>query len=111
VSAIALLVPTLHSRGTARAPTKEKFGQPVRGSIPTVIRSYKGAVSKSINVIWNTKGQSIWQRNFYEHIGRDEISLDNIKQYIFDNPWRWAEDLENPQHYPDDGENYFDIPF
>ncbi|MEH2451160.1 transposase [Nostoc sp.] len=93
------------------APTREQFGKPVRGSIPTVIGSYKSAVSKSINVIWHTKRQSIWQRNFYEHISRDQKSLDHIRQYILDNPQRWADDPENPQHNPDDCEFLFDIPF
>jgi putative transposase len=92
-------------------PRRERFGKPVRGSIPTVIRSYKGAVSKGINVVWKTKGQSIWQSNFYEHIGRDEKSVDNIRQYIRENPLVWAEDPENPQHYPDVQEFIFDIPF
>ncbi|MEH1796239.1 transposase [Nostoc sp.] len=94
-----------------RAPTTEQFGKPVCGSISTVIRTYKSAVSKSINIIWHTKGQSIWQRNFYEHISRDQKPLDRIRQYILDNPQRWADDPENPQHNPDDCEFLFDIPF
>ncbi|MBD6620225.1 transposase [Komarekiella sp. 'clone 1'] len=93
------------------AHTREQFGKPVRGSIPTVIGSYKSAVSKSINVIWHTKGQSIWQRNFYEHISRDQKSLDHIRQYILDNPQRWADDPDNSQQNPDDYKFLFDIPF
>ncbi|MHC5614763.1 MAG: transposase [Nostoc sp.] len=93
------------------APTTEQFGKPVCGSTSTVIRSYKSVVSKSINIIWHTKEQSIWQRNFYEHISRDQKSLDHIRQYILDNPQRWTDDPENPQHNPDDCEFLFDIPF
>ncbi|MEH1832637.1 MAG: transposase [Nostoc sp.] len=73
----------------------EQFGKPIPGSISTVIRSYKGVVSKRINIIWQTKGQSIWQRNFYEHIGREQKSVDNIQQYILNNPQRWGDDPEN----------------
>ncbi|MEH2061492.1 MAG: hypothetical protein V7K50_04325 [Nostoc sp.] len=51
-----------------------------------------------MNIIWQTKGQSIWQRNFYEHIGREQKSIDNIREYILNNPQRWADDPENPQH-------------
>jgi len=95
-----------------RAPTIEQFGRPVCGSIRTVIRSYKSAVTKLINAICNTKGTSlIWQRDFYEHINRDQGSLHNIRQYIVENPWRWAEDPENPQHYPENQEFLLDIPF
>ncbi|MEB3180470.1 MAG: transposase [Nostocaceae cyanobacterium] len=83
----------------------------MRGSIPTVVGSYKSAVSYRINTIWNTKGQSIWQRNYYEHVGRDEKSLDNIRQYIVENPLRWGDDPENPRYLPGSQDLLFDIPF
>ncbi|MCC5627067.1 transposase [Nostoc sphaeroides CHAB 2801] len=89
----------------------EKFGKPVRGSISTVIGSYKSVVSKRINIIWQTKGQSIWQRNFYEHIGREEKSIDNIREYIVNNPQRWADDPENTTSNSDALDYIFDIPF
>jgi len=38
----------------------------------------------------------LWQRNYYEHIIRDEESLNRIRRYILDNPARWAFDRENP---------------
>ncbi len=34
----------------------------------------------------------LWQRNYYEHIIRDEKSYLEIAQYIFDNPAKWASD-------------------
>ena len=37
-----------------------------------------------------------WQRNYYEHVIRDEDSLNRIRQYILDNAGRWAFDRENP---------------
>ncbi len=93
-------------------PQIEQFGKPVPGSIPTVIRSYKGAVTRRINLICNTKGTSlIWQSNLYEHINRIEESLHNIRQYIRENPWRWADDPENPQHHPENQELLIDLPF
>jgi putative transposase len=39
----------------------------------------------------------LWQRNYYEHIIRNERSLSRIRQYIADNPASWALDSENPQ--------------
>ena len=93
-------------------PKTEQFGKPVAGSIPTVIRSYKSAVTRRINIICNTKGTSlIWQRDLYEHISRDEESWHNIRQYIRENPWRWADDPENPQHHPENQELLIDLPF
>jgi len=84
---------------------------PTPKSVGAIVGSYKSAVSKGINAICNTEGNSIWQRNYYEHISRDEESLHNIRQYIVENPWRWANDPENPQHYPENQELLLDLPF
>ena len=37
----------------------------------------------------------LWHRNYYERIIRDEGELNNIREYIINNPARWAEDKEN----------------
>jgi REP element-mobilizing transposase RayT len=37
----------------------------------------------------------IWQRNYYEHIIRNERSLENIRNYICNNPGDWSNDVEN----------------
>jgi REP element-mobilizing transposase RayT len=109
---ILVISETLVRARHCRAPTTEQFGKPVPGSIPTVIRTYKAAVTKRINLICNTKGTSlIWQRDFYEHISCDEESLHNIRQYIVENPWRWAEDPENPQNHLENQELLLDLPF
>ncbi|MEW6141490.1 MAG: hypothetical protein AB1733_24980, partial [Thermodesulfobacteriota bacterium] len=39
---------------------------------------------------------TVWQRNYYEHIIRNDISLQRIRQYIADNPLQWNMDRENP---------------
>ena len=38
----------------------------------------------------------LWQRNYYEHVIRNEEELDRVRQYIVDNPARWEHDPENP---------------
>ena len=86
-------------RGTAcRAPTTggERFGHPVAGSLATIVRSFKSAATKSINQLRWTPGIPVWQRNYYEHIIRDEKAVNRIRQYILDNPAKWDEDPENP---------------
>ena len=45
---------------------------------------------------WPPFRERLWQRNYYEHIIRDENSLNRIRQYIVDNPIRWDIDRENP---------------
>jgi REP-associated tyrosine transposase len=48
-----------------------------------------------------------WQRNYYEHIIRNEESLNRIRQYIIENPMRWACERENPEGLPDGKEEAF----
>src|SRR5687768_9108311 len=51
----------LDDESTRRAPTKEQFQKPVKGSIPTIIRSYKSAVSYRINLMRRSNGVPVWQ--------------------------------------------------
>jgi REP element-mobilizing transposase RayT len=82
-------------RGTARrAPTVEQFQQPVIGSIPTIIRAYKSAVTKRANEYLGTPGAKIWQRNYYEHIICSDEEYAQIAAYIEYNPLSWLEDKE-----------------
>ena len=60
-----------------------------------VVRAFKARVSVAINRLRTTSGAPIWQRNYYEHIIRNDQSLNRIRQYIRDNPSRWARDREN----------------
>jgi REP element-mobilizing transposase RayT len=67
------------------APTLERFGRPTSDSIPTIVRLYKSVTTKRINELRGTPGVSVWQRNYYERIIRDEKSLNRIRKYIFCN--------------------------
>jgi len=84
-------------RGTARrAPTTvEHFGKPTVGSIPTITRSFKSAVTKRINESRQTPTGHVWQRNYYERIIRNDQELYKIKQYIWDNIKNWKHDSNN----------------
>jgi putative transposase len=69
--------------------------------LPTVIQWFKAmTTNESIRgvkaVSWPSFNGRLWQRNYYEHIIRNEDSLNRIRQYIIDNPARWAFDRENP---------------
>jgi putative transposase len=75
-----------------RAPTEEAFGQPVHGSIPTIVRSYKSSVTWQVNRLRDAPAHPVWQRNYYEHIVRNERDLRRICAYIQTNPERWDED-------------------
>ena len=66
---------------------------PKPGSLGAILGSYKSAVSYRINKEHNATG--IWQRNYYEHIIRDEKDLQNKTDYIDANPSLWDEDDNN----------------
>jgi len=83
--------------GKARlAPTVDRFGRPAAGSLSTIVGAFKSASTKRINEMRFTLGASIWQRNYFEHIIRDEQELNRIGEYIVANPARWSEDANNP---------------
>ena len=85
-----------HYRGTA-APGPyygERFGKPVVGSIPTIVRAFKSAVTYRAGRGLNSV--NIWQRNYYEHIIRDQNDYERIAGYILANPADWNDDAENP---------------
>ena len=46
---------------------------------------------------WPRFQGSLWQRSFYDHVIRDEASLNRIREYISTNPLRWDLDRENPR--------------
>ena len=90
------IIMIVNGRGTMhRAPTMERFGKPVSESLPTILRAFKAAVTRRINRMHGTPGQPVWQRNYYEHIIRDERSLHHIQQYVDNNPQRWHMDRYN----------------
>ena len=78
-------------RGTAcRAPTS--FGRPVAGSLSTIVRSYKSAVTRTVHLRRPFSTPPLWQRGFYERVVRGEEDLRRIAEYLEENPRRWAED-------------------
>ena len=78
------------------APSTKPHG-PARDSIGAIIGQFKSITTKRINALRDTPGIPVWQRNYYEHIVRDDAELDRVRQYIRDNPMKWPEDTENPQ--------------
>ena len=62
------------------------------GSLGAIIGQFKIAVTRRAELNQICSGQRIWQRNYHEHIVRNENSLNEIRQYIVENPARWLED-------------------
>ena len=80
--------------------TKGEVTSPLRDSakrtLGQVLAFYKYQTTKAINLLNNTPGRKIWQRNYFEHVIRNERSYNEIKKYIIENPQYWAVDDENP---------------
>jgi putative transposase len=57
-----------------------------------IVRAYKSAVTFAINVLENQRGAVLWQRNYYEHIIRDEDDFQIKRGYIIANPSKWGKD-------------------
>ena len=47
---------------------------------------------------WPAFQGRLWQRNFYDHVVRNEEDLHRVRQYILENPLKWALDSENPSN-------------
>jgi len=77
------------------APTKIKPG-PKPKSISSFLAGFKSICTKRINEFRQSPGVPVWQRNYYEHIIRDENELNHICEYIMSNPANWRDDENNP---------------
>ncbi|MFH1708779.1 MAG: transposase [Planctomycetota bacterium] len=86
--------------GSRTAPTKQK-------SLGSIMGAFKTVSTKRINMMLQSPRQAFWQRNYHEHIIRDEGELLGIRKYILHNPYRWAFDRDNPDGQPDTEETQF----
>lgn len=74
--------------------------QGAASSAPTlggVMRAFKSLSAIAVNRLLERTGVSVWQRNYYEHVIRDERELNLVREYIVNNPLQWSLDRENPQ--------------
>ena len=77
------------------APSQQGRASPAP-TLGDVMRVFKSLSAIRVNRMAMRTG-SLWQRNYYEHVIRGEDDLNDIRQYILDNPARWAEDENNPE--------------
>jgi len=68
-------------------------GAPTLGRI---IRAFKSISAIEANRALGRSNRPFWQRNYYDHVIRDEEELNAIRQYIRGNPGNWPDDPENP---------------
>jgi len=91
---IILIMDDRRRGGSRTAPTTK------RKSLGRLIGAFKTVSTKSINKTRGIPNSVVWQRNYYEHVIRNEDELNEIREYIANNPLKWESDEENPDVYP-----------
>ena len=68
-----------------------------RKPLGRIIGAFKTVSTKRINLHRRTPSKPIWQRNYFEHIVRNDKELTDIREYIVNNPIQWELDKYNPE--------------
>ncbi len=89
-----ILVINARRGGSRAAPT------PKIKPLGQLVGAFKTISTKQINQLRHTPGAKVWQRNYYEHIIRNDTDLAQIREYIANNPLNWRLDTENPMANP-----------
>lgn len=66
-------------------------GPPTK-SIGAIMSGFKSAATKQVNVLRQTPGVPLWQRNYWDHVIRNEADLNRLREYVATNPLRWETD-------------------
>jgi putative transposase len=82
-------------------PTRIQI-RPLSKTIGSIVRGVKIGVTKWFRQ--NTTVFKVWQRNYFEHVIRDEADYNRIAEYIVTNPRRWVEDSLHPDYKIKNGE-------
>jgi REP element-mobilizing transposase RayT len=81
---------------TGRSPlqARSKPRGPGQRTLGALMAGFKSKCTVRINAFRETPGKPVWQRNYYEHVIRNDQDLTQIREYILENPARWTEDEE-----------------
>jgi putative transposase len=81
----------LTEKGECNSPQRSprRFVSPSH-TVGAIVRGYKSAVTKQLNQLHI--GCEVWQRNYFEHIIRNDMAYQRISAYIKNNPAKWAQD-------------------
>jgi putative transposase len=64
--------------------------------LPEIVRALKTFSARRINEFHQSPGVPVWQRNYFDHIIRNEDDWRRIYDYIQNNPVRWEQDQLHP---------------
>ena len=89
-----------HVHGIIVLEPSDRAGlEPAPTVLSEIVRQFKTFSARRINQLRHTPGKPVWQRNFYDHIIRDEKDYEAVVNYIYLNPQSWAKDDENPDYF------------
>ena len=77
--------------GSRTAPTMEK-----PKPLGRLVGAFKTISAKKINQMRSTHGAQLWQRNYYEHVIRNDEEMNRVREYISYNPQKWELSKDNP---------------
>jgi REP element-mobilizing transposase RayT len=105
VHGIILVTATTPAVGRADSRSRSETGQaqgpaPTPTSLSDLVHRFKSLTTARYRQGvtargWHALDGKLWQRNYYEHIIRNERELQTIREYIATNPVRWETDWEN----------------
>jgi putative transposase len=90
-------------RGGSRPALTEVGCEPLKiKPLGQIIGAFKTVSSKKINLCRSTPGVHVWQRNYYDHIIRDEVEMGEIWDYITANPYHDSQEHDPARTHPND---------
>ncbi len=91
----------IYDVGATDPVARRTSGRQKPNILGVTVGQYKSRVTKQVNQLREKPGTSVWQRNYYDRIIRNDKELQAIREYIIDNPLRWADekDKELPKSY------------
>jgi putative transposase len=101
-----IVLPDRETPGSPPIRDAANSGRPLAIARPAatlgdVVGAFKSAVTveyvRGVKTnAWPKFRKRLWQRNYYEHVIRNEMALNRVRRYIDENPARWALDDDNP---------------
>lgn len=82
--------------GATLAVAQTRAGASPAPTVCDIVGAYKSLVANRCLDIYKSKNEmmgKLWQRNYYEHIIRNDFAYDRISEYIIQNPLKWMDDI------------------
>ena len=96
-----IVIITNDSVGANGRSPLQRDGSPLQmkpKSLSSLMAGFKSVTTKKINILRDAPGTKLWQRNYYEHIIRNQDTIDKIRHYIVNNPISWSIDQLHPNN-------------